>query len=93
MAGVIKVAVTGLSYYYIEDIQGKVYSELSNILAWLHNVLMNVGVAAATWSLMYVGYEGGSYLSIHGTTNGRQSGTRTSTYCRLGSIPSATWWE
>jgi len=69
MIGVIAIAVTGLFYYFIEDILGKVYDGVSNILAWLHFVLMNVGVAAATWSLMYVGYEGGSYLAIHGTGN------------------------
>jgi len=70
LIGVIAIAVTGLFYYFIEDILGKTYAGVSNILAWLHFVLMNVGVAAATWSLMYVGYEGGSYLATYGTTNG-----------------------
>ncbi len=70
MIGVIGIAVTGLFYFYIEDIQGKAYSGISNILAWLHFVLMNVGVAASTWALMYAGYEGGSYLATYGTTNG-----------------------
>jgi hypothetical protein len=69
MIGVIAMAVTALFYYYIEDIQAKVYGGTSNILAWLHYILMNVGVAAATWSLMYVGYQGGSYLVIHGVAN------------------------
>jgi hypothetical protein len=69
MIGVIAMAVTALFYYYIEDIQAKVYEGTSNILAWLHYVLMNVGVAAATWSLMYAGYEGGSYQVIHGVAN------------------------
>ncbi len=62
MIGVIAVAVTGLFYFYIEDIQGKVYSGLTNFLAWLHYVLMNIGVAAATWSLMYYGYVAGAAL-------------------------------
>ncbi len=72
--GVIGVAVTALFYFYIEEFQGKVYSGYSNILAWLHFILMNVGVAASTWSLMYAGYEGGSYLAIHGVTNGTAIG-------------------
>jgi hypothetical protein len=62
MIGVIAVAVTGLFYFYIEDILGKVYSGVTNVFAWLHYVLMNVGVAAATWSLMYYGYAGGVAL-------------------------------
>jgi hypothetical protein len=62
MIGVIAVAVTGLFYFYIEDILGKVYTGVSNILAWLHFVLMNVGVAAATWALMYYGYVAGVSL-------------------------------
>ncbi|HEV2226454.1 MAG TPA: hypothetical protein VGR56_06580 [Nitrososphaerales archaeon] len=62
MIGVLAVAVTGLFYYYIEDIIGKVYKGLTNTLAWAHYVLMNVGVAAATWSLMYYGYVGGVAL-------------------------------
>jgi len=70
MIGVIAIAVTGLFYYFIEDILNKLYEGVSNILAWVHFILMNVGVAAATWSLMYVGYEGGSYLANYGTTNG-----------------------
>jgi hypothetical protein len=74
MIGVIAIAVTGLFYFYIEDVRGKPYKGSVNILAWLHLVLMNVGVAAATWSLMYVGYEGGSYLAIHGVTNGTAIG-------------------
>jgi hypothetical protein len=69
MIGVIAVALAGLFYYYAEDILGKPYKGVSNVLAWLHYVLMNVGTAAATWSLMFVGYEGGGYLAIHGTTN------------------------
>lgn len=60
--GVIAVAVTGLFYNYIEVGMGKVYKGLSNGLAWVHYVLMNVGVAGACWSLMYAGYKGGAGL-------------------------------
>jgi hypothetical protein len=62
MIGVLAVAVTGLFYFYIEDILGKVYTGLTSGLAWAHYVLMNVGVAAATWSLMYYGYLAGVAL-------------------------------
>ncbi len=41
---------------------GKPYSGFTNVLAWLHYVLMNAGVAAATWLLMYGGYVGGVAL-------------------------------
>ena len=74
MIGVIAIGVTGLFYYFIEDILGKIYKGVTNALAWFHFVLMNVGVAAATWSLMYAGYEGGSYLAINGVTNGTAIG-------------------
>ncbi len=62
IVGVVAVAVTGLFYFYIEDILGKVYKGLTNWLAWAHFVLMNAGVAAATWSLMYYGYVAGVAL-------------------------------
>ncbi len=62
MIGVIGIAVTGLFYYYIESIMGKVYTGIANVLAWLHYILMNVGVAGATWALMYYGYVAGVAL-------------------------------
>lgn len=69
MIGVIAVAVTGLFYYFIEEIMGKVYAGFTNALAWMHFVFMNIGVAGSTWALMYAGYEGGSYLAQHGVSN------------------------
>jgi len=60
--GVVAVAVSGLFYFYIEGIMGKVYSGVSSVFAWLHLVLMNVGVAGATFLLMYGGYLGGAAL-------------------------------
>ena len=74
MVGVIAIAITAMFYYFVEDIQGKVYTGITNVLAWLHFVLMNLGVAASTWALMYAGYEGGSYLEVHGVTNGTAIG-------------------
>ncbi len=62
LIGVIAVAVTALFYNYIENMLGKAYKGLSSYLAWIHFLLMNVGVAGATWLLMYAGYIGGSDL-------------------------------
>jgi len=60
--GVVAVAVTALFYYFIEEMRGRVYSGVSNALAWAHLTLMNVGVAGATFLLMYGGYLGGAAL-------------------------------
>jgi hypothetical protein len=54
--GVVAMAVTSLFYFYIETVQGKVYGGLTKILAWLHLVLGNVGVAGACLSAMWGGY-------------------------------------
>ncbi len=59
LVGVVAVAVTALFYFYIETIQGKVYSGLTSLMAWAHLVLMNVGVAGATFLLMWGGYTAG----------------------------------
>jgi hypothetical protein len=60
--GVVAVAVTGMFYFFIEGILGKVYSGVSGVLAWLHLALMTVGVTGATFLLMYGGYVGGAAL-------------------------------
>ncbi len=58
--GVVAVAVTAVFYMYIERILGKVYTGVAKYLAWTHLVLMNAGVAGATWLMMTAGYLGGS---------------------------------
>ncbi len=62
MVGVIAVAVTALFYHHFEVDMGKPYKGTANYLAWIHLILMNVGVAAATYMLMYGGYFGGAAL-------------------------------
>lgn len=62
IVGVIGVAVTAIFYHYLEVDLKKSFSSLSNGLAWAHFVLMNVGVIAATWMLMYAGFAGGAGL-------------------------------
>lgn len=59
VVGVLGVAITSLFYQYLEVTLRKTYRGLTNILAWLHFLLMNVGVVGATWLLMYAGYVGG----------------------------------
>ncbi len=62
MVGVIAVAVTALFYHHFEVDMGKPYKGAANYLAWIHFILMNVGVAAAAYMLMYGGYFGGAAL-------------------------------
>jgi len=59
IVGVVATAVTAVFYFYIEDIQAKVYKGFSNILAWGHLLFMNVGVAGAMIIMMYQGYLAG----------------------------------
>lgn len=63
VVGVVAAAVTAIFYFYIEGVMGKVYSGLTNYLAWAHYVLMNVGVAGAMLLMMWGGYMGGAGLA------------------------------
>jgi hypothetical protein len=62
VVGVMGVAVTALFYHIIEVGMHKSVTGISSVLAWAHFGLMNVGVAAGTWMLMYAGFIGGSGL-------------------------------
>ena len=62
VVGVIGVAVTSLFYHHIEVALKKPFSGFGNVLAGIHFILMNVGVAGATWLLMLAGYTGGKAL-------------------------------
>lgn len=59
VVGVVAAAVTALFYFYIEGIMGKVYTGLTNYLAWGHLVLMNVGTTGSMVLMMYGGYLAG----------------------------------
>ncbi|HYA55526.1 MAG TPA: hypothetical protein VED22_01885 [Nitrososphaerales archaeon] len=59
VVGVVATAVTAVFYFYIEDIQGRVYKGFSNLLAWGHLLFMNVGVAGSMIIMMYQGYLAG----------------------------------
>ncbi|MEM0097560.1 MAG: hypothetical protein QXH39_02975 [Conexivisphaerales archaeon] len=56
--GVVGVAVTGLVYQHFEVVRGKTFKGFSNAMAWIHLILLNVGVAAVSWALMFAGYFG-----------------------------------
>lgn len=77
VVGVVAMAVTAIFYFYIEGINGKLYSGYTNLLAWGHLVFMNVGVAGSMLIMMYQGYlagvaqsNGTSALTIHETILG-----------------------
>ncbi len=59
VVGVVATAVTAIFYYYIEDVKGKVYRGLNNLLAWGHLLFMNVGIAGAMIIMTYQGYLAG----------------------------------
>ncbi len=58
--GPLAAAVTSLFYQHLEVYLRAPYGGLSNVLAWLHIVLMNVGVVGATWIMMNGGWRGGA---------------------------------
>lgn len=59
IVGVVAIAVTAIFYFYIEGTMGRVYTGLTNYLAWGHLVFMNVGVAGSMLLMMYGGYLAG----------------------------------
>jgi len=60
MLGPLAAEVTALFYQHLEVSLRSPYKGWPNILAWLHLVLMNVGVVGATWLMMNGGYRGGA---------------------------------
>jgi hypothetical protein len=60
IVGVVATAVTSLFYFFIETVQGKVYKGAAKLLAWIHVVAANVGVAGAALLAMIGGYLGGA---------------------------------
>lgn len=77
MLGPIGVAVTALFYQHLETHLQSFYTGRTRLLAWLHLVLMNVGVVGATWLMMNAGYRGGTLnanLLAQGLTASAASG-------------------
>lgn len=61
--GVVAMAVTSLFYFFIENVQGKVYKGIAKGLSWIHLVLGNIGVAGAALCAMWGGYWGAVAMS------------------------------
>jgi hypothetical protein len=59
LVGVVATTVTSIFYFYIEGVMGKVYTGLTNYLAWGHLLFMNVGVAGSMLLMMWGGYLAG----------------------------------
>jgi len=62
VVGVLGAGVSSLFYHHVEVVMGKMYNGRARTLAWIHLVLMNVGIAGATWTMIYAGYVGGLEL-------------------------------
>jgi hypothetical protein len=62
VVGVLATAITALFYYYIEVTLNKPFSGITNVFAWLHLILGNIGVIGATWLMMIAGFQGGAAL-------------------------------
>jgi hypothetical protein len=54
--GPLAAAVTSLFYQQLETNLRAPYTGISNVFAWLHLVLMNVGVTVATWIMWNGGW-------------------------------------
>jgi len=62
VVGVLGAGLSSLFYHHIEVVMGKMYTGRAKTLAWIHLVLMNAGMAAASWTMIYAGYLGGFEL-------------------------------
>jgi len=68
IVGVVATAVTSLFYYYIENVEGKVYKGAAKALSWIHLILGNIGVAGASLCAMWGGYYGAVAMLPKGAT-------------------------
>jgi hypothetical protein len=56
--GVVGIALTALLYHHVEVVMGKTHRGIANLFAWVHFLLMNAGIAGATWPMIYAGFWG-----------------------------------
>jgi hypothetical protein len=66
--GPLAAAVTSLFYQHLESNLRAPYTGISNIFAWLHLVLMNVGVTVATWLMWIGGWRAVNFISTTGAS-------------------------
>lgn len=67
--GPLAAAVTSLFYQHLESNLRAPYTGISNVFAWLHLVLMNVGVTVATWLMWIGGWRAVNFISTTGATD------------------------
>jgi hypothetical protein len=58
LVGVIGVAVSSVFYHYL----AASFTRATSALAWVHLLLMNIGISAAAGMMMYAGYQGGAAM-------------------------------
>jgi hypothetical protein len=66
--GPLAAAVTSLFYQHLESTLRAPYTGINNIFAWLHIVLMNVGVTVATWIMWTGGWNAENFISTTGAS-------------------------
>src|SRR6266571_2614920 len=66
--GALAAAVTSLFYQHLESNLRAPYTGISNVFAWLHLVLMNVGVTGATWLMWIGGWRAVNFISTMGAS-------------------------
>ncbi len=64
--GPLAAAVTSLFYQHLESNLRAPYTGISNVFAWLHLALMNVGVTVATWLMWTGGWRAVNFISTTG---------------------------
>lgn len=86
VVGVVATAVTAIFYFFIEGIQGKVYHGVTNVLAWGHLLLMNIGVTGAMFLMIWGGYLAG-WASAPAASGGLGYTTGQVHVAYLGALP------
>jgi hypothetical protein len=66
--GPLAAAVTSLFYQHLESNLRAPYTGISNVFAWLHLSLMNVGVTVATWLMWIGGWRAVNFISTTGAS-------------------------
>src|SRR3972149_192727 len=61
---IVAIAVTAVFYSHLEINMRKKFSGISNVLAWIHLIGMNVGGAGATILMIFAGLSGSGALSL-----------------------------
>jgi len=61
---IVAIAVTAVFYNHLEINLKKKFSKISNILAWIHLLGMNIGGAGTTILMIFAGLTGSGVLSL-----------------------------